>query len=149
MNTSKSNKLDNIVNIDDNEQLFQQSWENFWHTDTTKHDEKYYKQQMDNMWLCVWKACSNLCRSIYKQRDVFVSDLDEVIMDATEYSMRFITGKNRLRKLYRPAKLSSFCYLRCIYIIDSPKRIWYDKNISEMPLDYYKDIEMEIEDKNA
>lgn len=149
MTISKSNKLDNIVNIDDNEQLFQQAFDNYWHTDITKHDEKYYKLQMDNMWLCVWKACSNLCRSIYMKRDVFVDDLDEVIMDATEYSMRFITGKNRLRKLYRPAKLSSFCFSRCRYIIDAPKRIWYDNNISEMPLDSYKDIEMEIEDKNA
>lgn len=139
-------ELDNIVNIEDNELLFQQSWDNYWHTDTTKHDELYYKEQMDNMWFCVWKACSNLCRAIYKERDVIVDDLDEVVMDATEYSMRFITGNNRLKRFYRPDKLSSFCFLRCRYIIDAPRRVWYDQNVMDMPQDNYRETDMEIED---
>lgn len=135
MTTSKSNKLDNIVHIDDNEQLFQESWDRYWHTDIKKHDEKYYKQQIDNMWLCVWKACSNICRSIYRQRNVIVDDLEDVIMEATEYSMTFILGKNRLHKLHRPQKLSSYCFLRCRYVIDAPKRQWEDENVLRWALD--------------
>lgn len=135
----------NLINIEQNEVDFQKAWDNYWHTDTTKHDANYYKKQMDIMWLCVWNTCSNLCKSIYKKRGVIVSDLDEVITDATEYSMRFITGKNRLKRFYRPRLLSSFCFLRCRYIIDSPKRTWYDKNVTSLPRDNYKDIEMDID----
>lgn len=139
----------NLINIDDNEKQFQNAWDNYWHTDVTKHDEAFYKNCMDTIWLCVYYTCTNLCKKIYKDRAVIVSDLDEVIMDSTEYTMRFLTGQNRGRKLYKPISLKSFCFLRCRHVIDDPKRIWRDQHICQMPQDNYKDIDMEIEDENA
>lgn len=130
-----SNKLDSIIDIEQNEKDFQEAFDNYWHTDTTKHDEKYYKQQIDKMWLCIYYACSNICKNIYRQRNIIIDDLEDVIMDAAEYCMTFILGKNRLHKLHRPEKLSSYCFLRCRYIIDSPKRQWEDKNVLRWALD--------------
>jgi hypothetical protein len=137
--------MDNLINIEQNEADFQKAWDDYWHTDTHKHDEAFYKKCMDNMWMCVFYTCTNLCKKIYKDRCVIVSDLDEVILDSTEYTMRFLTGKNRGRKLYKPESLKSFCFLRCRHVIDDPKRIWHDQHICEMPEDNYKDIDMEIE----
>ena len=119
----------NNIDITKNEADFQIAFDNYWHTDTTKHNEAYYKKQYDIMWMCVFYACANLCKKIYRERNVIVDDLDEVITDAAEYTMRFITGKNKGRKLYRPQNLGTFCYLRCRYIIDSPIRQWEDENI--------------------
>lgn len=135
----------NLINIDENEKQFQDAWDNYWHTDITKHNDAFYKACMDTMWMCVYYTCTNLCKKIYRDRSVIVPDLDEVILDSTEYSMRFITGNNKGHKSYRPEKLKAFCYFRCRHIIDDPKRIWRDKHIVQMPEDNYKDMEMEIE----
>ena len=75
-----------------------------------------------------------------------VDDLDEVIMDSTEYTMRFLTGKNKLGRLYIPRNLGTFVFTRCRHVIDDPKRRWYDKNITQMPRDNYRDIDMVIEE---
>lgn len=135
----------NLINIEENESNFQNAWDNYWHTDTSKHSDVFYKQQMDTMWFCVYKACNNMCRKIYKDRGVIVDDLDEVILDSAEYTMRFLTGKNRLKKMYRPENLGRFCFLRCRHVIDNPIRIWYDQFVCLMPEDNYKEINMEIE----
>lgn len=135
----------NLINVEENESSFQEAWDNYWHTDKTRHSDTFYKQQMDKMWLCVYITCANLCKKIYKERSIIVDDLDDVILDSTEYTMRFLTGKNKGKKLYRPKKLGTFCYLRCRHIIDDPKRIWYDKFVCLMPEDNYKEIDMEIE----
>ena len=84
------------LDLSENERLFAKAIDNYWHTDITKHSEQFYKEQMDTIWWCVYKACTCVCKSIYKSRGTIVDDLDEVIMDSTEYTMRFLTGKNRL-----------------------------------------------------
>ena len=134
------------VNITQIEKDFQIALDLYWHTDITNHTSDFYKQQTENMWWCVYYTCSNLCKKIYKERNVIVQDLDEVIMDSTEYTMRFILGKNRLGRVYLPRSLKSFCFLRCRHVIDDPKRQRYDQNIVQMPQDNYRDIGMEIED---
>ena len=134
------------INITQVEKDFQTALDNYWHTDITKHSERFYKQQIEKMWWCVYYTCANLCKKIYKERQVIVQDLDEVIMDSTEYTMRFILGKNRLGRIYLPHSLKSFCFLRCRHVIDDVKRKWYDKNITQMPRDNYRDIDMEIEE---
>ncbi len=134
------------ANIAQIEKDFQIALDLYWHTDITKHSEQFYKQQIEKMWWCVYYACANICKKIYKERHVIVQDLDEVIMDSTAYSMSFITGKNRLGRIYLPRSLKSFCFLRCRHIIDDVKRQWYDKNIIPMPQDNYRDIDMEVEE---
>lgn len=119
------------VDIKENERIFQQALDNYWHTDTTKHSDKYYSDQLETIWLCVYTACTCICKSIYKQRGVIVEDLDEVVMDATEYTMRFLLGENKGHKLYVPKKLGTFCFLRCRYVIDAPKRKWEDTHVME------------------
>lgn len=136
---------DSLINIEENEGTFQKAWDSYWHTDTSRHTEAFYKECMDTMWMCVFYTCTNLCKKIYKDRCVIVDDLDEVILDSTEYTMRFLTGKNRGRKLYKPESLKSFCFLRCRHVIDDPKRVWRDQNMCQMPEDNYKDIDMVIE----
>lgn len=133
------------VDIVQTEKDFQIALDLYWHTDITKHSEQFYKQQIEKMWWCVYYTCANICKKIYKERHVIVQDLDEVIMDSTEYTMRFIIGKNRLGRVYLPHSLKSFCFLRCRHIIDDPKRKRYDQNIVQMPQDNYRDIDMEIE----
>lgn len=133
------------LDIAENEKVFQQALSNYWHTDTSKHSEKYYKDQMETIWFCVYNACTCICKSIYKQRNVIVEDLDEVVLDATEYVMRFLLGENKHHKLYMPLNLGTFCFLRCRYIIDAPKRQWQDQHVME----WYKDEKgnyLELED---
>lgn len=134
------------VNIAQIEKDFQIALDLYWHTDITKHTSEFYKQQTEKMWWCVYYTCANLCKKIYKERNVIVQDLDEVIVDSTEYTMRFILGKNRLGRVYLPRSLKSFCFLRCRHIIDDVKRQWYDQNIVPMPQDNYRDIDMEVEE---
>lgn len=129
------------------EKDFQEALDAFWHTDINAHTTDFYKQQTDTMWWCVYYTCANLCKSIYKKRHVIVQDIDEVIMDATEYTMRFILGKNKKNRIHLPRSLKSFCFLRCRYIIDNPKRKWYDKNMEQMPEDNYREVDMVIADE--
>lgn len=101
------------------------------------------------MWLCVWKACHNLAKSIYAQRQVIVTEekLLDVTTDAACYIMEFILGKNKKHpEGVHPEKLSSYCYLRVLKFIQDPKEVWYENNVIQMPQDNYKDIDMEIED---
>lgn len=135
MNNSLIPKVPSNLDLEENERVFSKALDNYWHTDTTKHSEKFYKDQLETIWFCVYKACTCICKSIYKQRDVIVEDLDEVVLDATEYTMRFILGKNRLHRLYIPQSLGTFCFLRCRYVIDAPKRQWYDQNVVEWAKD--------------
>ena len=102
---------------------------------------------MDTIWFCVYKACTCVCKAIYKSRGTIVEDLDEVIMDSTEYTMRFLTGQNRLGRLYIPRNLGTFVFTRCRHVIDDVKRQWYDKNVTQMPEDNYREVDMEIEDE--
>ncbi len=119
------------LDIAENERLFHQAIDNYWHTDTTKHSDKYYSDQLETIWFCVYNACACICKSIYKQRGIIVEDLGEVVLDATEYVMRFLLGENKGHKLYIPKKLGTFCFLRCRYVIDAPKRKWEDTHIME------------------
>ena len=103
----------------------------------------------DQMWFCVWKTCHNIAKSIYKQRNIIVPDekLLDIATDACCYCMSFILGyKEKYPNGIHPNKLSSYCYLRVLRIIQDPKQVWYDKNMKQMPQDNYKDIDMEIED---
>ena len=135
------------LDLQENERIFAKAIDNYWHTDTTKHSEQFYKEQLETMWWCVYKACTCVCKSIYKSRGTIVDDLDEVIMDSTEYTMRFLTGKNRLGRIYIPRNLGTFVFTRCRHIIDDLKRQWYDKNIVPMPQDNYREIDMEVDDE--
>ena len=135
------------LDLSENEKIFAQAIDNYWHTDITKHSEQFYKENMDTIWMCVYKACTCVCKAIYKSRGTIVEDLDEVIMDSTEYTMRFLTGKNRLGRLYIPRNLGTFVFTRCRHVIDDVKRQWYDKNVTQMPEDNYREVGMEIEDE--
>lgn len=105
--------------------------------------QKACKENNSNkMWECVFRCNYNIMKSIYKKRQVIIDDelLLEKTTDATIYVMKFI-----LEKGVKPEKLSSYNYLRCLRFIQNPKDVWYDKNITQMPEDNYKNIDMEIE----
>lgn len=127
-----SNKY--IMTSEQNEARFQEAY-NDW---SANKDKASY----DKMWFSVQFACGNIAKSIYTKRNIIVpdEDLEEIILDSTMYVMKFIN------KGVRPDKLSSYCYLRVRRFVDEPKKVWYDKNIMQMPQDNYKDIEMEIMD---
>lgn len=135
----KDELSNNNIDINQNEIDFQTAYDKYWHQETTEVGKK---QQWDRMWFCVYYACLNLCKKIYKQRNIIVEDelLYDNATDSTAYVMKFI------KKGVRPEKLSSYCYLRCRRYIDDPKAVWYDKNMKQMAQDKYKDTEMEIED---
>lgn len=105
--------------------------------------QKAYKENNSNkMWECVFRCNYNIMKSIYKKRQVIIDNelLLEKTTDATIYVMKFI-----LEKGIKPEKLSSYNYLRCLRFIQNPKDVWYEKNITQMPEDNYKNIDMEIE----
>ena len=122
-----------------NEEEFQSAWENYWHQKTS---ERELKAEWDKMFFSVLFACENICKSICTRRNIIIQDLDEVAMDSTIYVMKFI------KKGVRPKKLSSYCYLRCRYILDAPKKVWYEQHITQMPLDGYKNSEIELVDES-
>ena len=128
-----SNKY--TMTSEQNEANFQEAY-NDW---SANKDKASY----DKMWFSVQFACGNIAKSIYTKRNIIIpdEDLEEIILDSTMYVMKFIN------KGVRPDKLSSYCYLRVRRFIDEPKKVWYDKNIMQMPQDNYKDIEMEIGDE--
>lgn len=132
MSHNISNKY--TMTSEQNEARFQEAY-NDW---SANKDKASY----DKMWFSIQFACENIAKSIYTKRNVIISDedLEEIILDSTMYVMKFIN------KGVRPDKLSSYCYLRVRRFIDEPKKIWYDKNIMQMPQDNYKDIEMEVMD---
>lgn len=101
----------------------------------------------DQMWFCVWKTCHNIAKSIYKQRNIIVTDnkLLDITTDACCYCMSFILGYNKkYPNGIRPNKLSSYCYFRVLKMIQDPKDVWYEKNVLPILEDKYKDIDMEI-----
>lgn len=107
----------------------------------------FSNKNVEKMWLCVWKVCHNLAKSIYVSRQVTVTDekLLDVTTDACAYCMEFILGKNKKHpEGVRPKKLSSYCYLRVLKFIQDPKEVWYERNVTQMPQDKYKDMDMEI-----
>lgn len=135
MSPDLSNKTYTMTS-EQNEAIFQEAYSDW----ITNKDKASY----DKMWFSVQFACGNIAKSIYTKRNVIVpdEDLEEIILDSTMYIMKFIN------KGVRPNKLSSYCYLRVRRFIDEPKKVWYDQNMTQMPKDNYKDIDMEIEDKN-
>lgn len=93
---------------------------------------EYSNNSSDEIWkkmyLCVYYACLNICKSIFQKRNVIIDNEDMIgfATDSSTYCMKFI------KKGVKPRKLSSYCYLRCRYFIDHPKRVWYDKNVVNM-----------------
>lgn len=127
----------NDIDIEQNESDFQTAYDKYWHEETTEFGRK---KQWDKMWFCVYYACLNLCKKIYKSRNVIVEDevLFDNVTDSTAYVMKFV------KEGRRPQKLSSYCFLRCRKFIDDPKKVWYDTHIFPILEDKYKDIDMEI-----
>lgn len=122
------------VDKQQNEKDFQKAWE---------------EHNVDKMWWCVYNTCLNIAKSIYRSRGVIVPNekLLDITTDATYYCMEFILGKNKKHpEGVHPKKLSSYCYFRVLKFIQDPKEVWYEKNVTQMPQDNYKDIEMEIKD---
>lgn len=132
-----SNIYKNDIDIEQNESDFQTAYDKYWHEETT---ELGRKKQWDKMWMCVHYACLNLCKKIYKSRNVIVEDeiLYNNVTDSTAYVMKFV------KEGRRPQKLSSYCFLRCRKFIDDPKTVWHDTHIFPILEDKYKDIDMEI-----
>jgi hypothetical protein len=133
--------ISNLINLQkdakENEASFQSNYDLWQKTQN--------KRNWDEMWMSVYITCLNICKKIYKSRKVIIED-EELVAKATDsaaYVMKFV------RKGVRPDKLSSYCYLRCLRFIQNPKDVWYETNVTQMPQDNYKDIDMEIEDKNA
>ena len=124
-----------------NETRFQTAYDD-WNRAKENRDPKGAKDAYDTIWFSIQFACGNIAKSIYTKRNITVpnEDLEEIILDSTMYVMKFIN------KGIRPDKLSSYCYLRVRRFIDEPKKVWYDQNMTQMPQDNYKDIDMEIED---
>lgn len=119
----------------ENEASFQSNYD-LWKETQNKH---YWNE----IWMSVYIACLNICKKIYKSRHVIIED-EELVAKATDsaaYVMKFIN------KGVRPEKLSSYCYFRCLRSIQSPKDVWYEKNVTQMPEDNYREIDMEIEDE--
>lgn len=141
MNSNKvSNKIYTMTS-EQNETRFQNAYSD-WSRAKENKDPESAKDAYDTIWMSVQFACSNIAKSIYTKRNVTIpdEDLEEIVLDSTMYVMKFIN------KDVRPNKLSSYCYLRVRRFIDDPKKVWYDQNITQMPQDNYKDIDMEIED---
>lgn len=134
-----SNKIYTMTS-EENEARFQTSYDE-WNRAKDNNDPESAKDAYNTIWFSVQFACGNIAKSIYAKRNVIIpnEDLEEIVLDSTLYVMKFIN------KGVRPDKLSSYCYLRVRRFIDNPKKIWYDKNIVQMPQDNFKDIEMEIE----
>ena len=111
--------LSNKIDKNENESNFQKA---------------YDENDTDTMWFSVFAACSNICKSIYRRRNVIIPDdeLYEKIIDATSYCMKFI-----LTRGVRPEKLSSYCYLRCLRYINDKKEI--ERNQNEMQFLYDED----------
>ena len=116
-----------VVDIKQNEALFQYYWDQYWHTSRKDAQEKAWKR----MWECVFAACCNITKHIYMQRSVIVPDdeLFDKITDATAYVMQFI------QKGVRPEKLGTYCYLRCRRYIDNVKEIEISKNETQFLYD--------------
>lgn len=141
MNPNVSNKY--IMTSEQNEARFQSAYD-CWSLAKENNDPKGVKDAYDVIWFSIQFACSNIAKAIYTKRNVIVpdEDLEEIILDATMYVMKFVN------KGVRPDKLSSYCYLRVRKFIDEPKKVWYDQNVTQMPQDNYKDIDMVIGDQN-
>ena len=141
MNNNKvSNKIYTMTS-EQNEARFQTAYDE-WNKAKENYDPEGAKDAYETIWFSIQFACSNIAKSIYTKRNITVpdEDLEEIILDSTMYVMKFIN------KGVRPDKLSSYCYLRVRRFIDEPKKVWYDQNVTQMPQDNYKDIDMEIED---
>lgn len=139
MKPNVSNKY--IMTSEQNEVRFQTAYDE-WNKAKENHDPDGAKDAYETIWFSIQFACCNIAKSIYTKRNVIVpdEDLEEIILDSTIYVMKFIN------KGIHPDKLSSYCYLRVLRTIQSPKKVWEDQNIVQMPRDNYKDTDMEIED---
>lgn len=139
----EKNKVSNkyIMTSEQNEVRFQTAYDE-WNRAKENHDPEGAKDSYETIWFSIQFACGNIAKAIYTKRNVIVpdEDLEDIILDSTMYVMKFIN------KGVRPDKLSSYCYLRVRRFIDEPKKVWYDQNVTQMPQDNYKDIDMEIED---
>ena len=142
MNPNVSNKIYTMTS-EQNEARFQIAYDE-WNKAKENRDLNGAKDAYDTIWFSIQFACGNIAKAIYTKRNVIVpdEDLEEIILDSTMYVMKFIN------KGVRPDKLSSYCYLRVRRFIDEPKKVWYDQNMTQMPQDNYKDIDMEITDND-
>lgn len=140
MKPNVSNKY--IMTSEQNEARFQTAYDE-WNKAKENHDPDGAKDAYETIWFSIQFACGNIAKSIYTKRNVIVpnEDLEEIILDSAIYVMKFIN------KGVHPDKLSSYCYLRVLRTIQSPKKVWEDQNIVQMPRDNYKDIDMEITDE--
>ena len=109
--------INTIIDKKENESNFQKAY-----------DEK----DTEKMWMSVFYACSNICKSIYRRRNVIIPDdeLYEKIIDSTAYVMKFVLNRG-----VRPEKLSSYCYLRCLRFINDKKEIERNKNETQFLYD--------------
>lgn len=92
----------------------------------------YDEKDIEKMWMSIFYACSNICKSIYRRRNVIIPDdeLYEKIIDSTAYCMKFVLNRG-----VRPEKLSSYCYLRCLRFINDKKEIERNKNETQFLYD--------------
>ena len=108
--------LSNKINKNENEEMFQKAWDN---------------NDWDTIWLCTFRCCNNVAKSIYRRRNVIIPDEDflEKITDATAYCVKFF------KKGVRPNKLSSYTYLRVLRYINDKKEIEISKNETQFLYD--------------
>lgn len=118
--------------------------------DIKKNEEDFQKafQENDNdkMWECVYHACRNICKNIYRNRGFIAPEdlLDDVTMEATLMIMNNIKNKN-----IRPEKLSSYCYLRCFACVNqyNQKEDLFKEKLKELNNGPYFLIYNEEDDK--
>lgn len=98
--------------VKQNEEMFQNAWEHFWHQETKPEKQKHY---WDIMFKAVYFACCNIGKT--KCYGIRVQDLEGKCLDAACKIMEDV-GEGR-----RPKKLSSYAYL---YVVG---QIWNKKHI--------------------
>ena len=120
------NDLLSNINKNTNEEMFQKAWDN---------------NDWDTIWLCTFRCCNNITKSIYKRRGVIIPDEDllAIVTDATAYCIKFF------KKGVRPNKLSSYTFLRCRRYIDDPKDRQWNEKISEISVEDYLNYKDKLE----
>lgn len=82
-----------------------------------KFQEAQKNEDWDTMFLCMQVACRNICKSIYNKRGFEIQKvlLEDISLDATIMCMEGIKYRGGWGKI---GKLSSYCYLPCLSIIN-------------------------------
>lgn len=96
--------------------------------DKNENEQNFQDAQSKNDWekmfMCVYYACTNICKSIYTDRKVVVPNelLNDVITDSTICVMK------KVKEGVKIDKLSSYCYLWCLSNINNDTDTkWYKK----------------------